>query len=336
MQKEQIKRDTLWLLAAVAVFALSLAIHLCTRDSADYPDRHFPEGGYEETEKNFGMRLSPPVISYAKRVVDNVRRITESRDKDRFLYKELYTRISKRYNRDKIASLFGFLDEDQEGWLLGVFLQAVALVRRQLPADTYLPDPFLFAALNNEGRLFADYSDFGKIYDLNGYANAGLDWFTREFRDLRRMRYLPASFKNRFYPSSRTNELGELVPTADFYDAASLFMAFTAVIAKRQLEFKRHCRQLGIDVTTLDPEALLFYAYLYYNAGQGFGRRLVFRLGTGAALEKYMYSGPGHVARGNAVTVMTAYEWLYTAGAFEREPQGRYWWSGGTGLPTDE
>lgn len=330
----RMKRDTIWLMAATVLFVASLMLFFFSRDRAEYPDRVFPKGGYSATERNFGMKLTPVIISYARKVVDNVRRISSSEKKDRYLYGKLMREISNRYNRKRIPSLFGFLDEEEEGWLLGVFLQAAARVRSRLPRSVYVPDAFLFAAMNNEGRIFADYSDFGRFYDLNGYANAGLDWFSREYLELRRLGYLRPSFAGQFRPSIRTNELKERVPTADFFEVAALFEAFIAVLAHRQVELVADCRRYGIDPGEFEDSVLLFYTYLYYNVGRGFGQRLVRRLGSPAALLDFIHNGPKYPARGNAVTVMTAYEWLDRSGAFDRRPEKRYWWSGGRGLPS--
>ena len=95
----------------------------------------------------------------------------------------------------------------------------------------------------------------------------------------------------------------------------------------------RDCQKLGIR-EPLGHDVLLFYTYLYYNAGRTYGRRLIKRLGSLTALRLFMYGNNRGGPQNNAVTVMAAGEWLRLSGCFDLSPSGRYWWSGGKSYPT--
>ena len=262
------KKDTLLLCVALAAAGISFLIYRSETARGDIPPRRFSRSGYAGTASAFGLEISPEVIKQTRRVISNTKAISSSPFKNLFLHRGLRGSISKKYSRPAIPSLFGFIDEEEEGWLLGVFLQAAHSVRACLPEEIVLPDWFLFSAINNEGRIFQEYSDFGRISDLNGYANAGLDWFSREFLLLERLGYLPPVFRNDFTASVRTNELGKPVPTADFFEVASLFKAFIAVMANRQRVMVRDCRKAGVQ-GRFHRDTLLFYSLSLLQCRQG-------------------------------------------------------------------
>jgi len=321
------KRDTFLLGGAFFLALLSFVVYRVVSDDGGIPPRSFPGTGYTNTRVFFGVVLSKEIILKTRKIVRNGAAISSSSGKQRYLYQELLGKLSRRYSRRRIPALFGFIDEEEEGWLFAVFLQAVDDVKSRLPEEILLPESFLFTAINNEGRIFSDYSDFGKVNDLNGFANAGLDWFSREFVLLDRLGYLPPSFRDKFEPTVRTNELGRRVPTADFFEVYSLFRAFVAVMANRQRRVVADCRALGI-FKPLGRESLLFYTYLYYNAGRTYGRRLLRRLHSLKRIRGFVREKNHGGPHNNAVTVIAAAEWLRLSGVFDLHPEGRYWWSG--------
>ena len=154
------KRDTLLMMIAVLAAVVSLLIYLEVASDRDIPPREFPKGSYTNTADNFGLELTPSVIKKTKQIISNVRMISSSFYKKRFLYDGISRYLVKKYHRTRIPALFGFIDEEEEGWLLGVLLQAAERVKSRLPEGIVLPDYYLFSSINNEGRIFAEYSDF--------------------------------------------------------------------------------------------------------------------------------------------------------------------------------
>lgn len=282
---------------------------------------------YGTAKQSFGVVPHPIEMLRADRIMRNVLLISGSPHKEQELYGRLERKLKEKWRRKSIARLFGYIDDPEEAVLLAVLLDRTAEVRSRLKRRYILPDSFVFAALNNEGKVFSSFSDDREILIGHGYAETGLDWFGSEFFQLRVYGLLDNAFSDLFKVTIDTNELNQTVPTAVFQHMGAMFEGFAATLVNRQRMVREACRSAGISVSLMSDEELLFWTYLFFNAGGGYGYKLIQRLGTREALLSYFHTRRVAGAAGNAFVVLAAAEWLERSGAFDMNPEGNYWWS---------
>lgn len=284
---------------------------------------------YSNAARYFGVLPGPVYMLQALQIRNNVTRISRSAGKNEELYNRLESGLRRKWGRKKIARLFGYIDEQHEAVLLAVLLDRLDRVLHRLKRKYLLPAAFVFSALNNEGKVFAAYSDQGEILIGHGYAETGLDWFGSEYTQLRQYGLLDRSFSEKFVVVSETNELNQRVPTAVFKHMGAMFEGFAATLINRQRMVRSICLQNNIPFEKLSDEEVLFWTYFFFNAGGGFGAQMITKLGSLDAMREFFSKRDVEGPAGNAFVVLAAAQWLKRSGAFDLQPEGRYWWSPG-------
>ncbi len=311
----------------IKLLIILLIFTYCGGESKILLKKHINPGFFYNSEELFGRNIDKKFIIRSRKIIENTQRISKNKLKNKFLYSLLETQIKKKYKPKTVARLFGFIDEEREGVLLAVFLQANYRVRRRLSPHYVLPNSFLFSALNNEGWVFADYSNYRTLHNMTGFGNLGLDWFGSECKYIIDEGFLYGEFKDKFSITTNTNEIGQMVISAHFDNVDTSFEAFAATMAYRQKALIRDLKNQGIEFETLPREQKLFWTYYYFNGGPGNGAMAIKQFNTLKKLSGFFHKRTQKGPKGNALIVISTMHWLEKSGVFNYWPEEKFWWS---------
>jgi hypothetical protein len=131
----------------------------------------------------------------------------------------------------------------------------------------------LWASIMHEGfdKWVAEQGP-GMITGVSGFHHLGLDHFVERAPDLIRRGFLPKGFEQNYMPRKRTNEKGEEVRAPEFLSIFAAFRAKAADMAARVDTLKRDAERLGVNLSKDGEE---FFTHVYYNMGEGGGRRML-------------------------------------------------------------
>lgn len=219
--------------------------------------------------------------------------------------------------------LFGYFDEEHEAENVARLYTARERVLKRARKDSIdLPMSFIAAALCNEGHSLEDTAGM----TTDGFGQYGLDTFGTEFSSIRKRRYLPSGFRERFQVAERTNESGRRVKSAVFDTQQDAFEAFIATLAHRQYLFRQDLRRNKISPASIPQEQKLFFTYKYYNGGPNSAEGLL-RKGSAKEIDRFFDRVLTYGSTGNAYVVLSGSQWLDRAGALDPKPGEKYWWS---------
>lgn len=158
---------------------------------------------------------------------------------------------------------------------------------------TGIPPELLNAAMVQEG-LDAVMTMLGPNDPIDGFGALGVDGFATDMEMLKRQGFLRRDYDGITMPGSTgfadetgqqnadpakniywVNEAGQRYRSFDFKNLRAAAEAMSAYLRYKQSLFLRDARALGIDTANMDPLTLAGWTYLYYNAGEGLGRRIL-------------------------------------------------------------
>lgn len=163
----------------------------------------------------------------------------------------------------------------------------------EVAQQTGIPPELLNAAMVQEG-LDAVMTLLGPNDPIDGFGALGVDGFATDMAMLKRQGFLRPDFDGITMPGSTgfadetgqqnadpkkniywVNEAGQRYRSFDFKNLRAAAEAMSAYLRYKQSLFLRDARALGLDTANMDPLVLAGWTYLYYNAGEGLGRRIL-------------------------------------------------------------
>jgi hypothetical protein len=140
------------------------------------------------------------------------------------------------------------------------------------------------AMLKRGGFLRQDYDgirDTQGMYDASGKVN-------------------PDGAKNKYW----VNEAGHVYRAFEFKDLDAAAEGMAAYLKLKQSLFFKDAKNLGLDVKKMPPTLVSAWTYVYYNAGEGTGQKLLRRSAPTGVIHKY--TNHHHHGLRNANRVMAA------------------------------
>ena len=128
-------------------------------------------------------------------------------------------------------------------------------------------------------------------------------------KDLRGL--LPEDFNEKFTTHNATNELNQLVKTANFNSKSDAFHAFVAELAWRQMNFTKKAK-----CKSMPEDQKLFLTYELYNCGQNSLNKKLKKKNTCKILEAHFKDKTLNKCQGNAHLALKSALWLDHMKAF--------------------
>lgn len=109
---------------------------------------------------------------------------------------------------------------------------------------------------------------------FNGFGALGIDTYGSDLENFN-LRSLSLPELLQLNTSYYTNEKGERYKTFNYLNLKQAVHAVAAMYAFKKLYLTRHLTSMGKDIARLSPSEQFFWTTIYFNAGQGAGRKLL-------------------------------------------------------------
>ncbi|MBT3836320.1 hypothetical protein HOD05_04670 [Candidatus Woesearchaeota archaeon] len=219
--------------------------------------------------------------------------------------------LQAKYPGNYTAHLFGFFDDNREVANITMLRDAYQNVMKEAnKKGVELPFHFVASTLAKEGHSL-DVDNY-KSSSTNGFAQYGLDTFGDNYQTSKSLRtLLPKGFNKKFTAHAATNELGQVVKTANFNSKSDAFHAFVAELAWRQMNFTKKAK-----CDSMPEDQKLFLTYELYNCGQNSLNKKLRAKNTCKTLEKHFKDKSLNKCQGNAHVALKSALWLDQMKAF--------------------
>ncbi len=140
---------------------------------------------------------------------------------------------------------------------------------------------------------------------VSGFDYLGSDVFMTEMQAGSLDKFLPSGFdRSQVHETTRVNEKGTTVHSAEFPNLLSALQGFAAMIRRRRAVFLADAKAFGYSSPT--TEELVYWTYVYYNAGEFGGKAQLKKYQNKRKLGDWIAHGEYH----NAIVVLQSYKML--------------------------
>lgn len=252
----------------------------------------------------------PSAAEYKKAVIERALAIGKQIYGDRKGFQAERTALEKTFGQKPKPTI------EMLGSQKGRAMSAILDAARRTGIDPEL----LTAAMAQEG-LDGVLLNYGPDQAIDGFGALGVDGFATDMAMLKRGGFLRQDFdginltpgwadskgagnedasKNNYW----VNEAGQIYRAFEFKNLDAAAEGMAAYLKLKQSYFFRDAKKLGIDVTKMTALQISAWTYLYYNAGEGAGLKLLRRAAPSGLIQKY--TSRHHHGLRNANRVMAA------------------------------